>query len=76
MINRRFEKAIGEAVGDDQYLPLREHKSYRLAVQYFDESVKPVFNPFDQFADDVNFPMAGLADDSANNFSNCVNRTR
>ena len=80
MINKRFEEAVKEAVGEDQYLPLRKHKSYRLAMQYFDESVKPVFNPFDSAADDVyyvNFPMAGLVDDPANNISsNCFNVTR
>lgn len=80
MINKRFEEAIRNAVRDDQYLFLRKHKSYRLAMQCFGESVKPVFNPFDKSADDVyyvNFPIAGLDDDPANNISsNCFNVTR
>jgi len=62
MINKRFEEAIKDAVGEEQYINLRKHKSYRIAMQFFDESVKPKFNPYDQDRDEVyyvNFPMAG-----------------
>lgn len=80
MINKRFEEAIKYAVGEEQYLSLRKHKSYRIAMQYFDESVKPKFNPHEQDEDEVyyvNFPMAGLQDDPENNIaSNCFNVTR
>lgn len=80
MINKRFEEAIKDAVGEDQYFNLRKHKSYRIAMQYFDESVKPAFNPNEQGGDEVyyvNFPMAGLKDDPANNIaSNCFNVSR
>ena len=80
MINRRFEEAIKNAVGDEQYIALRKHKSYRIAMQFFDEAVKPAFNPFEQREDDihyVNFPMADLKDDPANNIaSNCFSVTR
>ncbi len=80
MINKRFEEAIKDAVGEEQYINLRKHKSYRIAMQFFDESVKPKFNPYDQDRDEVyyvNFPMAGLKDDPASNISsNCFNVTR
>ena len=81
MINKRFEEAIKEAVGEEQYITLRKHKAYRTAMQFFDESVKPRFNPHEQDENDgtfyVNFPMAGLKDDPANNISsNCFNVTR
>jgi len=49
-------------------------------MQFFDESVKPKFNPHEQDADEVyyvNFPMAGLKDDPPNNIaSNYFNVTR
>lgn len=80
MINKRFEEAIKDAVGEEQYVSLRKHKSYRIAMQFFDESVKPKFNPHEQDADEeyyVNFPMAGLKHDPPNNIaSNCFNVTR
>lgn len=80
MINKRFEEAIKDAVGEEQYFKLRKHKSHRIAMQFFDESVKPKFNPNEQDEDEVyyvNFPMADLRDDPANNIaSNCFNVTR
>lgn len=80
MINKRFEESIKDAVGEERYFALKKHKSYRIAMQYFDESVKPKFNPFDQSDDEVyyvNFPMAGLQDDPANDIaSNCFNVTK
>lgn len=80
MVNRRFEEAIKDAVGEEQYTRLRKHKSYRIAMQFFDESVKPKFSPYEQAEDEmyyVNFPMAGLQDDPSNNVeSNCFNVTK
>ena len=80
MINKRFEEAIKDAVGEEQYISLRKHKSYRMAMQYFDETVKPKFNPYEQDENEVyyvNFPMAGLKDDAPNNIaSNCFNVPR
>lgn len=80
MINKRFEEAVKNAVGEDQYFSLRKSKPYRLAMFQFDNTVKPAFNPYQQSKDHVdyvNFPMAGLKDDPANNIaSNCFNVTR
>lgn len=80
MVNKRFEEAIKTAVGEEQCFGLRKHRSYRIAMQFFDESVKPKFNPYEQDDDEVyyvNFPMAGLKDDPENNISsNCFNVTK
>ena len=80
MLNKRFEEAIKNAVGEEQYFSLKKTESYRLAMSQFDNTVKTAFNPFLQpkdHIDFVNFPMSGLKDDPANNISsNCFSVNR
>lgn len=71
-LNKRFEAAVKELVGEDQYHVLRKSKGFRLATEYFDQSVKTAFRGDEEEEYYVNFPMANLEDDDANNLSsNC-----
>lgn len=70
MINRRFEEAIKDAVGEEQYFTLRKHMSYLSVMQIFDKKVKPNFNPNQQTENEVyafDFFSAGLKNDPENN---------
>ncbi|KAG4434043.1 hypothetical protein IFR05_010465 [Cadophora sp. M221] len=73
-LNKRFEQAIEELVGDDQYLTLYKTKGFQQAVQQFDQSVKTSFRGDLDEEYYINFPMANLEDDPANDLgSNCWN---
>lgn len=73
-LNKRFEGAIKSLVGEDQYFHLRKSRGFELAVQQFDRSVKTAFrgDPDEDYF--INFPLAELDDDPANNLvANCWN---
>ncbi|TVY90525.1 Heat shock 70 kDa protein 12B, partial [Lachnellula willkommii] len=73
-LNRRFEAAVKEIVGEDQYFSLRKTRGFELAVQQFDRSVKTAFRGDLDEDYYINFPMADLNDDPDNNLeSNCWN---
>ncbi|EKD16179.1 hypothetical protein MBM_05473 [Drepanopeziza brunnea f. sp. 'multigermtubi' MB_m1] len=75
-LNKRFEEAVRNLVGEDQFYSLRKTKGYAQAVQQFDRSVKTAFRGDLDEDYYINFPMASLADDPANNLiSNCWNMT-
>ena len=65
-LNKRFEHAVKELVGEDQYFSLRKTKGFEQAVLQFDRSIKTAFrgNPDEDYY--VNFPMAKLEDDELN----------
>lgn len=73
-LNKRFEQAVRELVGEDQFYDLRKTKGFAQAVQQFDRSVKTAFRG--DWDEDyyINFPMANLNDDPACDLiSNCWN---
>jgi hypothetical protein len=41
-LNKRFEQAVKELVGEDQYFSLRKTKGFEQAVLQFDRSIKPL----------------------------------
>lgn len=71
-LNQRFEEAVKNLVGEDQFFTLRKSKGFEQAIQQFDTSVKTAFrgSPDEEYY--VNFPMADLMDDLDRNLiSNC-----
>ncbi|TVY38304.1 Heat shock 70 kDa protein 12B [Lachnellula occidentalis] len=75
-LNQRFEGAVKNLVGEDQYFHLRKSRGFSLAVEQFDRSVKTAFrnDPYEDYL--INFPMAELKDDLGNNLkANCWNMT-
>ncbi|CZT11384.1 related to hsp70 protein [Rhynchosporium agropyri] len=73
-LNKRFEQAVKDLVGEDQYFSLRKTKGFEQAVQQFDRSVKTAFRGDLDEDYYINFPMANLDDDPVNNLvSNCWN---
>ena len=73
-LNKRFEQEIKAVVGEDQFYLLRKTKGFEEAMTQFDRSIKTAFrgNADEEYY--VNFPMAQLQDDPANNLqSNCWN---
>ncbi|KAF4626672.1 hypothetical protein G7Y89_g11485 [Cudoniella acicularis] len=73
-LNKRFEEAVKNLVGEEQFFHLRKSRGFTLAVQQFDRSVKTAFRG-DLYEDYyVNFPMARLNDDPDRNLiANCWN---
>ncbi|KAL5326241.1 hypothetical protein ACEPPN_007379 [Leptodophora sp. 'Broadleaf-Isolate-01'] len=73
-LNKRFEQAVKELVGEDQYFTLCKTIAFQKAVQQFDRSVKTAFRGGMDEEYCVNFPMENLKDDPANDLtSNCWN---
>jgi hypothetical protein len=62
-LNKRFEQAVKELVGEDQYFSLRKSKGFEQAVLQFDRSIKTAFRGDPEEDYYVNFPMAKLEDD-------------
>ena len=74
VLNKRFEQAVRNLVGDDQFYSLRKTTGFEQAMLQFDRSIKTAFTG--DVDDDyyVNFPMARLKDDEMNNIqANCWN---
>jgi hypothetical protein len=75
-LNKRFQQAVKDLVGEDQYFALRKTKGFHQATQQFDRLVKTAFRGDPEEDYYINFPMANLADDEDNNLiSNCWNMT-
>jgi hypothetical protein len=73
-LNKRFEEAIKNLVGEDQYFHLRKSRGFELAVQQFGRSVKTAFRGDADEDYFINFPLAQLKDDPDNNLvANCWN---
>lgn len=66
-LNRRFESAVKDLVGEDQYFHLRKTRGFEQATEQFDRSIKTAFRGDQEEDYFVNFPMANLKDDQANN---------
>ncbi|MCJ1283392.1 hypothetical protein MMC26_002720 [Xylographa opegraphella] len=73
-LNRRFEQAVKDVVGEDQFYHLRKTKGFEEAMLQFDRTIKTAFRGAADEEWYVNFPMANLQDDPANNIqANCWN---
>ncbi|KAI9053981.1 hypothetical protein LZ554_002925 [Drepanopeziza brunnea f. sp. 'monogermtubi'] len=73
-LNKRFEQAVKDLVGEDQYYSLRKTKGFTQAIQQFDRSIKTAFRGDLDEDYYINFPMANLDDDPENDLvSNCWN---
>ena len=66
-LNKRFEQAVKDLVGEDQYFHLRKTKGFEKAVEQFDRSIKTAFRGDLEEDYFVNFPMSNLKDDPINN---------
>lgn len=73
-LNKRFEQAVKDVVGEDQFFRLRKTKAFDEAMIQFDRYIKPAFRGDLDEEYYVNFPMAQLQDDPTNNIqTNCWN---
>ena len=71
-LNTRFQQAVKDLVGEDQFEELEKTIGFEEAVLYFDRFVKTTFKDDPEQDFYVNFPMADLKDDPANRLiSNC-----
>lgn len=75
-LNKRFEEAVKNLVGEEEYLRIKKTKAWLRANTQFDREIKCAFRgkPSEEYF--VNFPMADLNDDPANGLeSNCWRMT-
>lgn len=71
-LNKRFEQAVKNLVGEEQFDDLRKTKGFEQAMLQFDRSIKTTFRGDEDDDYDINFPMAHLRDDPDKNLtSNC-----
>ncbi|KFY82655.1 hypothetical protein V498_08516 [Pseudogymnoascus sp. VKM F-4517 (FW-2822)] len=71
-LNKRFEEAVKNLIGDEEFFRLRKTKAWFRANTQFDREIKTSFlgKPSEEYF--VNFPMADLEDDPQNGLdSNC-----
>jgi hypothetical protein len=66
-LNRRFEQAVKDLVGEDAYFHLRKTRGFEQATRQFDTQIKTAFRGDLEEDYFVNFPMADLKDDPVNN---------
>jgi hypothetical protein len=75
-LNKLFAEAVKNLVGEDQWYHLRKTKGWAQAEEQFDKSVKLAFRGNSDEDYFINFPMAELQDDPAQNLkSNSWNMT-
>lgn len=73
ILNKRFEEAVKNIVGDEEFLDLKKTEGFADAVKQFDREVKPAFCGDKDQAWNVNFTMGNLEDDPTNNIqANCL----
>lgn len=73
-LNKRFEQAVEDIIGQDQFFYLRQTKDFEEAKLQFDKSIKVSFRGGAGEEYFVNFPMSRLQDDPENNIqANCWN---
>ncbi|KAM0128669.1 hypothetical protein ACHAO1_008896 [Botrytis cinerea] len=71
-LNRRFEEAVKELVGEDQFYALRRTRGFAHAVEQFDLRVKTAFRGNEEEDYLMNFPMVNLQDNKSKNLvSSC-----
>jgi hypothetical protein len=75
-LNKLFAEAVRNLVGEDQWYYLRKKKGWAQAQAQFDKTVKLAFRGKSDEDYFINFPMAELEDDPAQNLmSNSWNIT-
>jgi hypothetical protein len=62
-LNKRFEEAVREVVGEDQFYQLKKTVGWSKALNDFDKTIKPAFNGDLDEVHFVSFPKAELEDD-------------
>lgn len=73
ILNKRFEEAVKNIVGDEEFIDLKKTEGFADAVKQFDREVKPAFCGDKDQAWNVNFTMGNLEDDPTNNIqANCL----
>lgn len=73
ILNKRFEDAVKNIVGDEEFLDLKKTEGFADAVKQFDREVKPAFCGDRDQAWNVNFTMGNIQDDPSNNIqANCL----
>lgn len=63
MMNRHFEDWVQSVVGERAYLDIVGQPSYKLAMKFFDETIKPSFRSLGDEESYMTFPGAYLKDD-------------
>lgn len=75
-LNKRFEEAVREVVGDEQFLNLKKGVGWAKALNEFDKNIKTAFTGDTTEAHYVTFPKAELEDDPGEGLiSNCWEMT-
>lgn len=73
-LNKRFEEAVKDVVGEDQYSTLSKTEAYEKAVSQFNDLIKTAFRGSSDEKYFVHFPMAKLSNRPKNNLiDNCWN---
>jgi actin-like ATPase involved in cell morphogenesis len=66
-LNKRFEEAVKNLIGEEEFFRIKKTKAWLLANSQFDREIKPNFRGKSKEEYFVNFPMADLKDDPSNN---------
>ncbi|OCL10017.1 actin-like ATPase domain-containing protein [Glonium stellatum] len=75
-LNKRFEEAVKNLVGEEEFFRIKKAKAWFRAATQFDREIKPAFRGKSSEEYFVNFPMADFDDDPANGLdSNCWRMT-
>jgi hypothetical protein len=73
ILNKRFEEAVKNIVGEEEFFHLKTTESFADAVKQFDREAKPAFCGEKDQAWNINFTMGNLEDDPENNVQgNCL----
>jgi hypothetical protein len=63
LLNKRFEEAVHNLVGDEQWITLKNKVGWFKALNDFDKNIKTSFKVGDNDSHYVSFPRANLEDD-------------
>ncbi|KAI9685583.1 MAG: hypothetical protein M1822_004441 [Bathelium mastoideum] len=75
-LNKRFEEAVKNIIGDEEFFRIKKEKAWLRANTQFDREVKPAFRGKATEEYFVNFPMADLVDDPSSRLkSDCWTMT-
>ena len=61
-LNKRFEEAVKNVIGDEEFFRIKKSKAWFRALTQFDREIKPAFGGKSKEEYLVNFPMADLPD--------------
>jgi hypothetical protein len=73
MLKKRFGELVKNIVGEEEFLVLKKKTGFAHAMRTFDQEVKPAFVSDPNRSWFINFPLANLKDDPANDLqANCL----